>query len=117
MRSLPKLIPGIHPKLPGDSQDQVKRIFAHAEEHSIELNLYIKGEEADEDAPVPEAEATPEAAVEPEPDESTPAEPDETAASAETGDAESKGPTQGGEHGQADPGPSESGKPGQGGAA
>ena len=45
MRSLPKLIPGIHPKPPGDAQDQVKRIYAHAEEHSIELNLYIKGEE------------------------------------------------------------------------
>ncbi|MGZ5346147.1 MAG: succinate dehydrogenase/fumarate reductase iron-sulfur subunit [Solirubrobacterales bacterium] len=109
MRSLPKLIPGVHPKLPGDSQDHVKRIYAHAEEHSIELNLYIKGEEADEDAPVPEAEATPEAAVEPEPDE--------TAVADDTGDAGSKGPTQGGEHGQADPGPSESGKPGQGGAA
>ena len=33
MRSLPKLIPGVHPKLPGDAQDQVKRIYAHAEEH------------------------------------------------------------------------------------
>src|SRR5215207_4893719 len=50
MRSLPKLIPGIHPKLPGDSQDHVKRIYAHAEDHEVELNLYIKGEEADEDA-------------------------------------------------------------------
>jgi succinate dehydrogenase / fumarate reductase iron-sulfur subunit len=70
MRSLPKLIPGIHPKLPGDSQGHVKRIYAHAEDHSIELNLYIKGEEAEEDAPVPESEAVPESAVEPEPDES-----------------------------------------------
>jgi succinate dehydrogenase / fumarate reductase iron-sulfur subunit len=61
MRSLPKLIPGIHPKLRGGAQDHVKRIYAHAEDHSVELNLYIKGEEADEDAP--------EAAVEPEPDE------------------------------------------------
>jgi succinate dehydrogenase / fumarate reductase iron-sulfur subunit len=69
MRSLPKLIPGIHPKLPGDSQSHVKRIYAHAEDHSIELNLYIKGEEAEGDAPVAEAEAVPEAAVEPEPDE------------------------------------------------
>src|SRR5918995_670694 len=34
MRSLPKLIPGIHPKLPGDSQEQVRRIYAHTEEHS-----------------------------------------------------------------------------------
>ena len=33
MRSLPKLIPGVHPKLPGDAQDHVKRIYAHAEEH------------------------------------------------------------------------------------
>ncbi|HET8975028.1 MAG TPA: succinate dehydrogenase iron-sulfur subunit [Solirubrobacterales bacterium] len=71
MRSLPKLIPGVHPELPGDSQGHVKRIYAHAEEHSIELNLYIKGEEAEEDAPVPEADVTPEAAVEPEPDETS----------------------------------------------
>jgi succinate dehydrogenase / fumarate reductase, iron-sulfur subunit len=69
MRSLPKLIPGIHPKLPGDAQQNVKRIYAHAEDHQIELNLYIKGEEADEDAPVPEAEAVPAAAIEPEEDE------------------------------------------------
>ena len=58
MRSLPKLIPGIHPKLPGDAQDQVKRLYAHAEEHRAELNLYIAGEEE----------------VEPEPDEETAAE-------------------------------------------
>ena len=51
MRSLPKLIPGIHPKLPDGAQDQVKRIYAHAEGHSVELNLYIKGEEGDEEAP------------------------------------------------------------------
>ncbi|MBM3666497.1 MAG: succinate dehydrogenase iron-sulfur subunit [Actinobacteria bacterium] len=69
MRSLPKLIPGIHPKLPGDAQDNVRRIYAHAEDHSVELNLYIRGEEAEEDAPVPEAEAVPAAAIEPEPDE------------------------------------------------
>jgi succinate dehydrogenase / fumarate reductase iron-sulfur subunit len=69
MRSLPKLIPGIHPKLPGDSQQNVKRIYAHTEEHAIELNLYIKGEEAEEDAPVPEAEAVPAGAIEPEEDE------------------------------------------------
>ena len=49
MRSLPKLIPGVHPKLPGDAQDHVKRIYAHTEDHSVELNLYIRGEEADED--------------------------------------------------------------------
>ena len=49
MRSLPKLIPGVHPKLPGDAQDHVKRIYAHTEDHQVELNLYIRGEEADED--------------------------------------------------------------------
>jgi succinate dehydrogenase / fumarate reductase iron-sulfur subunit len=48
MRSLPKLIPGVHPKLPGDAQSHVKRIYAHAEDHEVELNLYIKGEEGDE---------------------------------------------------------------------
>ena len=48
MRSLPKLIPGVHHKLPGGAQDSVKKIYAHAEEHKIELNLYIKGEEGDE---------------------------------------------------------------------
>ncbi len=58
MRSLPKLIPGVHHKL--SDQKNVKKIFAHAEEHKIELNLYIKGEGADEEG---------EAAVEPEPDE------------------------------------------------
>src|SRR3954463_5339223 len=61
MRSLPKLIPGVHPKLPGDAQDHVKRIYAHAEEHQVELNLYIRGEEVDEEAP--------EGEIEPEPDE------------------------------------------------
>src|SRR5436190_9596769 len=49
MRSLSKLIPGVHPKLPGDAQEQVKRIYKHAEEHGEELNLYIGGEEAEED--------------------------------------------------------------------
>ena len=47
MRSLPKLIPGVHHKLPGGAQDQVKAIYAHAEEHSEEFNLYIKGEEGE----------------------------------------------------------------------
>jgi succinate dehydrogenase / fumarate reductase iron-sulfur subunit len=61
MRSLPKLIPGVHAKLPGDAQDHVKRIYAHTEDHQVELNLYIRGEEPDEEAP--------EAAIEPEPDE------------------------------------------------
>src|SRR3954468_9084057 len=49
MRSLSKLIPGVHPKLPGDAQGQVKRIYEHAEEHGIEFNLYISGEEAEEE--------------------------------------------------------------------
>jgi succinate dehydrogenase / fumarate reductase, iron-sulfur subunit len=48
MRSLPKLIPGVHPKLPDGAQDEVKAIYAHAREHSEELNLYIKGEEETE---------------------------------------------------------------------
>jgi succinate dehydrogenase / fumarate reductase iron-sulfur subunit len=74
MRSLPKLIPGIHAKLPGDAQEHVERIYAHAEDHQVELNLYIRGEEADQDESVPEAEAVPEAEVQPEPDEITDAE-------------------------------------------
>ncbi len=44
MRSVPKLIPGVHHKLPGDSQDHVKRIYETAEESRIELNLYVIGE-------------------------------------------------------------------------
>jgi succinate dehydrogenase / fumarate reductase iron-sulfur subunit len=55
MRSLPKLIPGIHPKLPGGAQDEVQAIYKHAEEHREEFNIYIRGEED----------------VEPEPDEPT----------------------------------------------
>ncbi len=51
MRSLPKLIPGVHPKLPGGAQDEVKAIYAHAEEHREEFNLYIKGEEDVEPEP------------------------------------------------------------------
>jgi succinate dehydrogenase / fumarate reductase iron-sulfur subunit len=47
MRSLPKLIPGVHHKLPGGAQDEVKAIYKHAEEHNEEFNLYIKGEEGD----------------------------------------------------------------------
>jgi succinate dehydrogenase iron-sulfur subunit len=67
MRSLSKLIPGIHPKLPGDAQEHVRSAYAHAEEHREELNLYITGEEeALEEAA---AEPTPEERVEPEADE------------------------------------------------
>jgi succinate dehydrogenase iron-sulfur subunit len=58
MRSVPKLIPGIHPKLPGGAQDHVKKIYAHAEEHKIELNLYIKGEGADDSEPEPTESAS-----------------------------------------------------------
>ncbi len=56
-RSLSKLIPGIHPKLPGGAQDEVQAIYKHAEEHREEFNIYIKGEDED--------------FVEPEPDEMT----------------------------------------------
>src|SRR3954452_12098575 len=66
MRSLPKLIPGIHPKLPGDAQDHVKRIYAHTEGHQIELNLYIRGEEGEEAEPgEPEPDEIDETAVRP----------------------------------------------------
>ncbi len=50
-RSLPKLIPGIHPKLPDGAQDEVKAIYKHAEEHREEFNLYIHGEEDVEPEP------------------------------------------------------------------
>jgi hypothetical protein len=58
MRSLAKLIPGVHHRLPGDAQAHVKRIYEHAEGHGEELNLYIRGEEPDEE--VAPAEVTPE---------------------------------------------------------
>ncbi len=57
MRSIPKLIPGVHPKLPDGAQDEVKAIYKHAEEHRQEFNIYISGEDED--------------FVEPEPDEMT----------------------------------------------
>jgi succinate dehydrogenase / fumarate reductase iron-sulfur subunit len=47
MRSLPKLIPGVHHKLPGGAQDEVEAIYEHAEAHHEEFNLYIKGEEGE----------------------------------------------------------------------
>src|SRR5665811_1147094 len=50
-RSLAKLIPGIHPKLPGDAQDEVQAIYKHAEEHREEFNIYITGEEDVEPEP------------------------------------------------------------------
>ncbi len=46
-RSPLKLTPGLHHKLPGNAQDEVKAIYKHAEEHGEEFNLYIKGEEGD----------------------------------------------------------------------
>ena len=49
MRSIPKLIPGVHHKLPGDAQDHVKRIYERAEESRIQLNLYVIGEGGEED--------------------------------------------------------------------
>ena len=51
VRSLPKLIPGVHPKLPDGAQDEVKAIYEHAEEHREEFNIYIKGEEDVEPEP------------------------------------------------------------------
>ncbi len=39
--------PGVHHKLPGGAQDEVKAIYKHAEEHREEFNLYIKGEEGE----------------------------------------------------------------------
>ena len=60
MRSLPKLIPGIHPKLPDDAQEQVEAIYEHAEEHRTELNLYIAGEEDVEPEPDEEELSQPE---------------------------------------------------------
>ena len=57
MRSLPKLIPGVHPKLPDGAQDEVKAIYKHAEEHREEFNIYITGE--DEDVVEPESPTRP----------------------------------------------------------
>jgi succinate dehydrogenase / fumarate reductase, iron-sulfur subunit len=50
-RSPSKLIPGVHPKLPGGAQDEVKAIYRHAEQHREEFNIYIKGEEDVEPEP------------------------------------------------------------------
>ncbi len=51
MRSLSKLIPGVHHKLPDGAQDEVKAIYEHAEAHREEFNIYIKGEEGVEPEP------------------------------------------------------------------
>jgi succinate dehydrogenase / fumarate reductase, iron-sulfur subunit len=53
-RSVAKVTPGIHPKLPGDAQAEVQAIYKHAEEHREQLNLYIKGEEGDEETAIAE---------------------------------------------------------------
>jgi len=74
MRSLQKLIPGVHKKLPGDAQEHVRRLFSHAEEHRTELNLYITGEE--EIGPEPDEEETLT------PDDTNPAAPEREAAGA-----------------------------------
>jgi succinate dehydrogenase / fumarate reductase, iron-sulfur subunit len=44
---LKQAIPGTHRKLPGEAMGEVKAIYAHAEEHSEEFNLYIKGDEGE----------------------------------------------------------------------
>lgn len=44
-----QFIPGMHHKLPGNAQDEVKAIYAHTQEHREQLNLYIKGEDGDEE--------------------------------------------------------------------
>jgi len=48
---LRQAIPGTHHSLPKDAMSDVKSIYAHAEEHSEELNLYIRGEEGDDAQP------------------------------------------------------------------
>ncbi|MDQ3729343.1 MAG: succinate dehydrogenase/fumarate reductase iron-sulfur subunit [Actinomycetota bacterium] len=56
MRSISKLIPGIHAKLPGDAQEKVEQIYERAEESRWQLNLYITGRDED----MTEAEEAPE---------------------------------------------------------
>lgn len=62
MRSVRKLIPGLHEKLPGDAQGHVKAIYGQAEESRIQLNLYVIGEGGEEDVAAEAVE--PEAASE-----------------------------------------------------
>lgn len=50
-RTPSQLIPGLHHKLPGGAQDEVKAIYKHAEEHREEFNIYIRGEEDVEPEP------------------------------------------------------------------
>jgi succinate dehydrogenase / fumarate reductase, iron-sulfur subunit len=53
-RSVSKVVPGIHPKLPGGAQDEVQAIYKHAEEHREEFNIYIAGEDEDFVEPEPD---------------------------------------------------------------
>ncbi len=48
---LRQAIPGTHHGLPKDAMTDVRSIYAHAEEHSEELNLYIRGEEGEDAQP------------------------------------------------------------------
>jgi succinate dehydrogenase / fumarate reductase, iron-sulfur subunit len=48
---LRQAIPGLHHGLPKGEMNDVKSIYAHAEEHSEELNLYIRGEEGEDAQP------------------------------------------------------------------
>jgi succinate dehydrogenase / fumarate reductase iron-sulfur subunit len=48
---LRQAIPGLHHSLPKDSMNDVRSIYAHTEEHSEELNLYIRGEEGEDAQP------------------------------------------------------------------
>jgi succinate dehydrogenase / fumarate reductase iron-sulfur subunit len=61
MRSLTKLIPGVHHKLPDGAQDEVKKIYERAEESRQQFNIYITGT----DDELHEGEEN----IEPEPDE------------------------------------------------
>jgi succinate dehydrogenase / fumarate reductase iron-sulfur subunit len=48
---LRQAIPGLHHGLPKDSMREVRSIYEHTEEHSEELNLYIRGEEGEDAQP------------------------------------------------------------------
>ncbi|HET7574260.1 MAG TPA: succinate dehydrogenase/fumarate reductase iron-sulfur subunit [Solirubrobacterales bacterium] len=45
---LRQAIPGLHHGLPKDEMPNVRAIYEHAEEHSEDLNLYIRGEEGED---------------------------------------------------------------------
>jgi succinate dehydrogenase / fumarate reductase iron-sulfur subunit len=44
-----QFVPGLHHKLPGNAQDEVKAIYARAQASRQQLNLYIKGEGGDQE--------------------------------------------------------------------